>query len=456
MANFDSNHVKNVVLLGHTGSGKTTLAESMLFEAGIINRRGSIEDQNTVGDYSDMEHEKGKTLFSKLMNSKWRGFKINILDTPGYDDLSGEIISAMRVADCGLMLLNSRMGVEVGTDIIWQYTNDYKLPMLLAVNHLDNDKSDFDKTIAEAKELPTLQEMEELWLAMLTEMTESGKIAKFDAEVVKLDGGTETLRVTRFGNFHITTENEYLLRNDTTDQLQPLGRDPQAKIHDSVAAYHNASTGEMVGLFLDPTKGNSLLRLNQQRSTLMEYYHQGGTVGYLITVLLAIGLLIALERFLVLSVVGGKIRAQLKNLANPSTDNPLGRILTVYHQNMSADVENLELKLDEAILRETPKVDRGIGLIKLFAAVAPLMGLLGTVIGMILTFQTITLYGTGDPKLMAGDISLALVTTALGLIAALPLIFVHSLVASKAKTVLHVLDEQSAGIVAAHAEKEKA
>ena len=312
------------------------------------------------------------------------------------------------------------------------------------------------RTIAEAKELPTLQEMEELWLAMLTEMTESGKIAKFDAEVVKLDGGTETLRVTRFGNFHITTDNEYLLRNDTTDQLQPLGRDPQAKIHDSVAAYHNASTGEMVGLFLDPTKGNSLLRLNQQRSTLMEYYHQGGTVGYLITVLLAIGLLIALERFLVLSVVGGKIRAQLKNLANPSTDNPLGRILTVYHQNMSADVENLELKLDEAILRETPKVDRGIGLIKLFAAVAPLMGLLGTVIGMILTFQTITLYGTGDPKLMAGDISLALVTTALGLIAALPLIFVHSLVASKAKTVLHVLDEQSAGIVAAHAEKEKA
>lgn len=152
MANFDSNHVKNVVLLGHTGSGKTTLAESMLFEAGIINRRGSIEDQNTVGDYSDMEHEKGKTLFSKLMNSKWRGFKINILDTPGYDDLSGEIISAMRVADCGLMLLNSRMGVEVGTDIIWQYTNDYKLPMLLAVNHLDNDKSDFEKTIAEAKE----------------------------------------------------------------------------------------------------------------------------------------------------------------------------------------------------------------------------------------------------------------------------------------------------------------
>ncbi|MDX1538492.1 MotA/TolQ/ExbB proton channel family protein [Arsukibacterium sp.] len=312
------------------------------------------------------------------------------------------------------------------------------------------------RAIAAATELPTLSQMEDLWVAMLTEMTESAKISKFDAEVVKLDGGSSTERVTRFGAFHLTTDEQYLIRNVDTDQIQPLGRQPQAKIHESVAAYHNAAKGELAGLYVDPTKGNSLLRLNQQRSTLMEYYHQGGTVGYLITVLLFIGLLIALERFLVLTMVGGKMRSQLKNLASPSDSNPLGRILNVYHQNRSADVENLELKLDEAILRETPKIDRGIGLIKLFAAVAPLMGLLGTVIGMILTFQQITLYGTGDPKLMAGSISLALVTTALGLIAALPLLFVHSIVQAKAKSILHVLDEQSAGIVAAHAEKENA
>lgn len=312
------------------------------------------------------------------------------------------------------------------------------------------------RAIAAATELPTLSQMEDLWVAMLTEMTESAKISKFDAEVVKLDGGSSTERVTRFGSFHLTTADQYLIRNVDTDQIQPLGRQPQAKIHSSVADYHSASKGELAGLYVDPTKGNSLLRLNQQRSTLMEYYHQGGTVGYLITVLLFIGLLIALERFLVLTIVGGKMRAQLKNLASPSESNPLGRILNVYHQNRSADVENLELKLDEAILRETPRIDRGIGIIKLFAAVAPLMGLLGTVIGMILTFQQITLYGTGDPKLMAGSISLALVTTALGLIAALPLLFVHSIVQAKAKSILHVLDEQSAGIVAAHAEKENA
>lgn len=151
MANFDIQHIKNVVLVGHTGSGKTTLIESMLFDAGSITRRGSIIDKNTVGDYTEIEHEKQKTLFSKLINTKWKDYKINLLDTPGFDDFAGEIIGAMRVADCGLMLLNATMGVEVGTDIIWEYTDQYKLPMLLAVNHLDNEKADFDKTVRQAK-----------------------------------------------------------------------------------------------------------------------------------------------------------------------------------------------------------------------------------------------------------------------------------------------------------------
>ncbi len=188
----------------------------------------------------------------------------------------------------------------------------------------------------------------------------------------------------------------------------------------------------------------------------MEYFHQGGVVGYIITALLALGMLITLIRFVDLTLTTSKIKSQLKNVATPNTNNPLGRILKVYHDNKNQDVENLELKLDEAILRETPRIEAGINIIKILAAIAPLLGLLGTVIGMILTFQTITLFGTGDPKIMAGNISLALVTTALGLIAALPLILLHALVAGRSKSVLHILDEQSAGIVATHAEKEKA
>ena len=151
MAEFDTSHVKNIVLLGHAGSGKTTLAESMLYEAGLITRRGTIAERNTVGDYHDLEQERGNSIFSKLLHTKWRGYKINILDTPGYDDFVGEVVSALRVADTGVMLLNAVMGVEVGTDIIWEYTERFKTPMIFAVNKLDDDNADFDRAIKEAK-----------------------------------------------------------------------------------------------------------------------------------------------------------------------------------------------------------------------------------------------------------------------------------------------------------------
>lgn len=151
MPEFDTSHVKNIVLLGHAGSGKTTLAECMLYEAGLITRRGSIAEHNTSGDYHELEQERGNSIFSKLLHAKWRGYKINIIDTPGYDDFVGEVISALRVADTGVMLLNAVMGVEVGTDIIWDYTERFKTPMIFAVNKLDDDNADFDRTVQEAK-----------------------------------------------------------------------------------------------------------------------------------------------------------------------------------------------------------------------------------------------------------------------------------------------------------------
>lgn len=151
-AEFDTSHVKNIVLLGHAGSGKTTLAECMLFEAGLINRRGTVEEATTVGDYHPLEQERGNSIFSKLMHTRWRGYKINILDTPGYDDFVGEVLSALRVADTGVMVLNAVMGVEVGTDIIWEYTEKYKTPMIFGVNKLDDDAADFDKTVQQAKD----------------------------------------------------------------------------------------------------------------------------------------------------------------------------------------------------------------------------------------------------------------------------------------------------------------
>ena len=310
--------------------------------------------------------------------------------------------------------------------------------------------------LAEAKELPTTKELEELWIALQTEMTESGKVVKFDGEVVKLEGGSDVEQVTRVGSFNLIKDSgNYLIYNSDVQKIQPLGKEAEAHFRASAEGLASASAGEVVPFYLDPSRGG-ILRLNTQKATLEDRYEQGGTPGYVITAVLALGFLIALMSLFTTLTEGSAIKKQLKDTSNPSDKNALGRILKIYQENKGSDVENLELKLDEAILRETPRIERGINTIKILAAVAPLLGLLGTVIGMIETFQQITLFGTGDPKLMAGSISMALVTTAMGIIAALPLIFVHSIVHARAKTIIHILDEQSAGIIAAHAEKEKA
>jgi biopolymer transport protein ExbB len=305
--------------------------------------------------------------------------------------------------------------------------------------------------IANARKIPSISDLEELWFALQTEMTESGKISQFSTDVTNLDGTKSTESITRIGTFNLVSENGYLTYNDEIGQVQPLPKQPASHINDTASSFSGLTSG-YAPLYLDPSRG-AILSLETRKKSWDQFYHEGKEVGYAITVLLILGCLIALERLIVLGGMSSKISAQEKNLDKPNENNPLGRLLKVFYDNQSADAETLELKLDEAILRETPKVDRGVNLIKMFAAIAPLMGLLGTVIGMIMTFQTITLFGTGDPKIMAGNISLALVTTALGLICALPLILIHSVVAGKSKSVLQKLDEQSAGLIAAIAEK---
>lgn len=148
---FNTEQIRNVVLLGHPGSGKTLLAESMLFEGGGITRRGTIAEGNTISDYTDLEKERGNSIFSALMHVNWRNCKINILDTPGFDDFVGEIISSLKVADTGIMLLNAKAGVEVGTELIWEYIQDFKTPCIFVINQCDHEKADYDTTLEQAK-----------------------------------------------------------------------------------------------------------------------------------------------------------------------------------------------------------------------------------------------------------------------------------------------------------------
>ncbi|MCC2616676.1 MotA/TolQ/ExbB proton channel family protein [Aestuariibacter halophilus] len=306
----------------------------------------------------------------------------------------------------------------------------------------------------ESKGLPNIGELEDMWIALQTEMTESGKVSRFTTEVVNLNGGTETQEVVRVGTFNLIGDQGYLVYDDQNQQVQPLGRQPDDYMVDSAEDLRSETSG-VHPFYVDPSRG-AILSLLKGKATWEERYHAGGIVGYIITVMLGVGLLIGLYKLITLTLVSGKIRAQLNNTGNPSDSNPLGRILKVYAENKGSDAENLELKLDEAILRELPRIESGINIIKIFAAIAPLLGLLGTVLGMIATFQQITLFGTGDPRIMAGSISMALVTTAQGIIAALPLILTHSIVAGRSKSIVHILDEQTAGIVASHAETEKA
>lgn len=313
----------------------------------------------------------------------------------------------------------------------------------------------FLKRMSEESEgLPNIRELEDMWIALQTEMTESGKISRFNTEVINLEGGSSQQEIVRVGTFNLVGDIGYLVYDDQEEVVQPLGRQPDAYQAETARALFTSNSG-VIPTYVDPSSG-AILGLLKQKATWEERYHAGGPVGYTITAMLFIGLLIGLYKIITLTLISGKMRAQLNNPGSPSSTNPLGRVLSVYNENKGTDTENLELKLDEAILKELPSIESGINIIKIFAAIAPLLGLLGTVLGMIATFQQITLFGTGDPRLMAGSISMALVTTAQGIIAALPLILMHSIVAGRSKSIVHILDEQTAGIVAAHAESEKA
>lgn len=300
--------------------------------------------------------------------------------------------------------------------------------------------------------LPTIEEIEKIWFELQREIIESGKVVGFNTTIASAGGEEVNADVVRVGLFNaITKEGEYLRYSD--GQLSVLPRQPSGKYTEMAAGLANASAGSSA-FGVDPTgpTGGSLLRAFIDSPTLEERWHQGGVVGYVITGVGCFAMLIAIWRFLVLTMTGAKVGSQLKS-EQASTNNPLGRVLAIAEENPGVDGETLELKLNEAVLKEIPKLENSLTLLKIIAAVAPLLGLLGTVTGMIITFQSITIFGAGDPKTMAGGISAALITTVLGLIVAIPTLLAHTVVNGRAKRIIHILEEQAAGIIARNAEK---
>ncbi|MCI0510358.1 outer membrane transport energization protein ExbB [Chromohalobacter marismortui] len=295
----------------------------------------------------------------------------------------------------------------------------------------------------------TLQNLGQTYAALTAE---TGRGVRFEAPIAAPSGNVEQREAIRLGDF-LAFSNGRLLTHDTDSGANETGLRMVAHTPEHAReALRAFQQGEGRRVVFDPTQGDVLSALAQQPS-LWERFQQGGSVGYVIVVLGIAGLLVALAQYAYLLVISWRIRRQLRTPETLSSHNPLGRVLGRFaalgHDHAP---EALEARLDEALLAEKPRLERGQPLVKLMAAVAPLLGLLGTVTGMIGTFQSITVFGTGDPQLMAGGISQALVTTVLGLIVAVPLLFVHTALSSRSRELLGTLEGRASAVLAEHLE----
>ena len=366
-----------------------------------------------------------------------------------FEDNQQEIITARQQLDERLGALKELFGVlqTVSGDTQGRFQGS-----LTNLQYPDREGFlvELGSKMASATELAQIEDIERLWYMLQQEITLSGTNQRFNHLVTRADGTQEEMEVVRVGTLNLIADVGYLEHDAGENSISELLRQPDSRYLNSAINLFNATSGyENFGV--DVTRGG-ILGLLVETPTLREKVDQGGIVGYSILALGAVGLLIAIWRFMGLTAASNKVRAQLKR-DTASTDNPLGRVLAAYESNRNADTETIELKLSEAALKEMPGLTKGLLFIKVISVVAPLMGLLGTVTGMIKTFQVITLYGAGDPKMMAGGISQALVTTVLGLVVAIPMVLLHTIVSGQSRKIINILQSQSAGMIAQHSEK---
>lgn len=307
------------------------------------------------------------------------------------------------------------------------------------------------KQITDPTQLPQIKDIRKVWEKMMEQLVESSRVVKFMGSVVDPEGNVNQQEIIRIGNYNLLSKGKYLNYDINTQTIRELTSQPDGL--DKVEALQNATQGfTQVGI--DPTgpRGGAFLSAIVLTPSQVDQWHQGGYVGYVITALGIFAVLLAIWRWVYLATVSSKVKAQLDS-DTANEDNPLGRIMKTYEDNPEVDVETLELRLNETIIRERPRIEAWLNAIKIIAAVSPLLGLLGTVTGMILTFQGIMIYGAGDVSGMADGISQALQTTKLGLFAAVPAVLLHTVVNSRAMRIIHILDEQAAGIIADKAYK---
>ena len=356
--------------------------------------------------------------------------------------------------------LETRLQQRMGTlkelfGVLQQVASDAQAQFHVSLTELEHPERsnflvDFAGRMGQANRLPAIAEIERLWFELQREMTESGRVVTQPQLVVSRDGIEEQRAVTRVGLFNAVAGGRYLQFIPETQRLVEFSRQPAARYLTGPEGLASGRDG-VLPFAIDPVRGQ-LLEILTRAPNLRERVDQGGAIGYSIIALGMAGVLLAVWRLAALYRESLVIHRQLRNLGDIRDDNAVGRIVWAAREDANLDVETLELRLGEAVLAEVPRINRHLPLLKIIAAVAPLMGLLGTVTGMIVTFQAITLFGAGDPRLMAGGISQALITTVLGLCVAIPMLLLHNLVQGRARGITELLQQRAVALVAERAE----
>jgi biopolymer transport protein ExbB len=355
-------------------------------------------------------------------------------------------------------LMNQRLG-SLGElfGVVRQVSGDTSTVMYNSLISAQFPKRDeFFAELAKSRSLPSTGELERLWFELQREMTESGRVVSFRTRLVESDGTSVEADVTRVGAFVASSGGRYLNYMPTLGSVSVLARQPSSDLVELAANVERAKSGFTTAA-IDPSRG-ALLTMIVQRPSIMERIEHGEAVGYLIIVVGLIGLLAAIYQTLYLFGVRFAVRRQLGAIDKPVADNPLGRVLASVRTSPTSieeDAEVVELRVSEAVLREVPRLERFQSFLRLAVAAGPLLGLIGTVIGMIITFQSITESGSSDPRLMANGIGQAMIATVLGLGIAVPLLFLNAGLASMSRAIVQILDEQSTGLLAESLERAK-
>ncbi|MFA0543001.1 MotA/TolQ/ExbB proton channel family protein [Vibrio sp. 10N.222.52.B7] len=354
-----------------------------------------------------------------------------------------------------LARLEEKLRLETGSlgelfGVVRQNAKELGAELSSTVNSVDRaEHTATVDQIIDAKSLPSMPQLTGLWMSMVEQIQASSELSKSQIAFINGEGNTNKVDAYRLGSIGLVTEQGYVNWNTQREDAIAYLKQPQNG--PTLASLSSLANGEVSNVVVDPSRGFMLEQLALTPS-LTDRLQAGGVVGKVILGLLAIGLIIALVRGVSLAIARQKIRAQLKN-PEQAGDNPLGRVLAMYNKEQNQTVEALELRLLEAVVDEQTHLEKGLSMLKLLAALAPMLGLLGTVTGMIETFQVITQFGNGDPKVMAGGISMALVTTVLGLVAAMPLLLAHNILSTQAENIRNILEKQGIGLVAEQAEK---